>query len=66
VQQAEGLARALIHGHAGTQEVVTNLKKLDAQVSGGGAGLPGGDFGEGNGSFPDRHGMCRVLQGDGL
>ena len=35
VQDAVGLARALVYGHAGAQEIVAHLQELYAQVADG-------------------------------
>src|SRR5256885_5434307 len=60
VQDAVGLAGALVHVHAAAQEVVTDLGELDAQVRDGRVGAQRGDVFKGEAALPDRHGRSPV------
>ena len=55
MQQAEGLARAGIDRHAGSQVVIAQFHALDAQVADGAAAVELVDLFKGDGVVPDAH-----------
>ncbi|MHB1198743.1 MAG: hypothetical protein ACYCZ6_04135 [Polaromonas sp.] len=44
MQQTVRLYRAVIHRHAGANEIVADFQELDAQVRRGGIDVDGGEF----------------------
>ena len=55
MQQAVGLARAIVHRHTGADEVVGDLQEFNAQVRYRAVGVVKGEQFDGNRSFPGRH-----------
>ena len=55
MQQTVRLNRAAIDRHAGANEIVADLQKLDAQMADGGVGAGGAEQFDRDGLFPDSH-----------
>ena len=55
MQQTIRLNRAAIDRHAGANEIVADLQKLDAQMADGGVGGRGAEQFDRDGLFPDSH-----------
>ena len=57
VQDPVGLAGALVHWHAGTNEVVANLQKFHTEMARSGVDMAVGQKVDRDGFFPDAHGL---------